>query len=237
MRSLPNRSHVIRPRQAPVRPLAPSPLGFVSEALQRCGVPGDSVAGTVASQLAAQRRVLVSHTPMTMRPAPLARRLQRPAQAVPRFKHSEPAPAGSKPGAGLGGLALHHPSPLPGASPIVGEPQRREAAPAPCASTRALVRAASVHPPGLVRVQAQSVPLHPPRPHLRQVRLQVRLVVRRPHPVHTRRRILAHPPVRLAHPLRIDGVCRRRQHHPPIQALGGRPRLPPGQLPSLALSR
>ena len=159
LRSPPNRSHVIRPRQTPVQPLAPSPLDFVSQALQRLGVAGDSVAGVVASQLAAQRRVLVSHPPMTMRPAPLASRLQRPAEAAPRFNHS---------GAGLGGLALHHPSPLPGASPIMGEPQHREAAPALYSSTRALVRAAAVHPPGLVRGQAQSVPLHPlrqPRPH------------------------------------------------------------------------
>ena len=85
MRSLPIRSRVIRPRhERTVRLLAPSPLDFVSVALQRCGVAGESVPSTVALPLAAQRRVLVSHPPMTMRPAPLAHGLQRPAEAVPR---------------------------------------------------------------------------------------------------------------------------------------------------------
>ena len=84
--------HPPAPR-TPVQPLAPSPLDFVSEALQRLGVAGDSVIGIVTLQLAAQRRVLVSQAPMTMRPAPLAHslsaRLKR-SLAVLRFTTHRP---------------------------------------------------------------------------------------------------------------------------------------------------
>ena len=99
--------------------------------------------------------------------------------------------------------------------------QRRDAYRAPVVRPR-LVQVHPAHrrrsiPPGLE-------PLEQPR----QVRLQVSLVVRRRHPVHTRRRVLARSPVRLAHPHLIDVVCQRRQ---------GQLRLPPGQLRYLALSR
>ena len=57
--------------------------------------------------LAAQRRLLVAHSADL--PAPLANSLQRSAESV------------------LGGLAFDDPSPLPGASPVVGEPQHHEA--------------------------------------------------------------------------------------------------------------
>ena len=62
----------------------------------------------------------------------------------------------------------------------------------------------------------------------RQVRLQVGLVVRRRHPVHTRRRVLAGSPVGFAHPHLVDVVRQRRQ---------GQLRLSPSQLRYLALSR
>ena len=61
----------------------------------------------------------------------------------------------------------------------------------------------------------------------RQVRLQLGLVVRRRHPVHTRRRVLAGSPPGFAHPHLVDVVRQRRQ---------GQLRLSPSQLRYLALS-
>ena len=62
----------------------------------------------------------------------------------------------------------------------------------------------------------------------RQVRLHLGLVVRRRHPVHSRRRVLAGSPVGFAHPHIIPMMRQRRQ---------GQLRLPLSQLRYLALSR
>ena len=62
----------------------------------------------------------------------------------------------------------------------------------------------------------------------RQVRLQVGLVLRRRHSVHTRRRVLAYSPVGFAHPSIVNMMRQRRQ---------GQLRLPLSQLRYLALSR
>ena len=98
------------PPASPAEPFAPQPFHFESESVQRLEVAGDAVVGVVTSQLAAQRRLLVAQFPVPMIPAPLANSPQRSAESV------------------LGGLAFDDPSPLPGASPIVSEPQHREAA-------------------------------------------------------------------------------------------------------------
>ena len=98
------------PVTSPTKPFAPQPFHFISESVQRQEVAGDAVVRIVTPQLAAQRRLLVAQFPVPMIPAPLANSLQRSAESV------------------LSRLALHNPSPLPGASPIVGEPQHREAA-------------------------------------------------------------------------------------------------------------
>ena len=62
----------------------------------------------------------------------------------------------------------------------------------------------------------------------RQVRLQFGLVLRRRHPIHTRRRVLAYSPVGFTHPYIINMMRQRRQ---------GQLRLPLSQLRYLALSR
>ena len=62
----------------------------------------------------------------------------------------------------------------------------------------------------------------------RQVRLQVGLVLRRRHSVHTRCRVLADSPVGFAHPYLVNMMRQRRQ---------GQLRLPLSQLRYLALSR
>ena len=90
---------------------------------------GDAIVGVMTSQLAAQRRVLVAHLPVPMYPAPLANPPQHSAESV--FRR----------------LALHDPSPLPGAPPIVGEPQHREAALSLRAAPLRLRRAAKLHQP------------------------------------------------------------------------------------------
>ena len=90
----------------------------------------------MTSQLAAQRRLLVAQFPVPMIPAPLANSLQRSAESV------------------LGGLAFDDPSPLPGASPIVDEPQHHEAALALRAAPLRLRRTAKLHHPRLVPMQA-----------------------------------------------------------------------------------
>ena len=98
------------PPASPVEPFAPQPVHLESESTQRWAVTGNAVVRIVTSQLSAQRRLLVAQLPVPMVSTPLANRPQRSAESV------------------LGRLALDHPSPLPGATPVVGEPQHREAA-------------------------------------------------------------------------------------------------------------
>ena len=142
------RSHVMRPPPAPpAEPFAPQPFHFESESVQRLEVAGDAVVGVVTSQLAAQRRLLVAQFPVPMIPAPLANSPQRSAESV------------------LSRLSLDHPSPLPGASPVVGEPQHHEAALSLRAAPRRLRRSAKLHHPCLVRVQPKAVFLQPLRQH------------------------------------------------------------------------
>ena len=97
------RFHVMRPA-SPAVPFAPQPFHFESESVQCLEVAGDAVVRIVTSRLATQRRLLFAQRPVPMSSAPLANSLQRSAESV------------------FGRLALHNPSPLPGASPIVGEP-------------------------------------------------------------------------------------------------------------------
>ena len=101
----------------------------------------------MAAQLATQRRPLLPRLPVPMRTAPSANPPQRSAESV------------------LGRLALDDPSPLPGASPIVREPQHREAALALRAAPLRLRRSAKLHHPRLLRVQAKAVLLQPFRQH------------------------------------------------------------------------
>ena len=101
----------------------------------------------MSAQFVAQRRVLLGQAPVSMCPTPLAHRSQRPAEPVLRR------------------LALDHPAPLPGASPIVGEPQHHEAALALRAAPLRLRRPAKLHHPRLLRVQPQPVLLPPLRQH------------------------------------------------------------------------
>ena len=146
------------PRHAPApasstEPLAPSPTDFGSESSQRRAIPRHAVVGIVTAQCAAQHRMLVAHPPVPMLPAPLANPPQRSAESV------------------LGRLALDHPSPRPGASPIMREPQHREAALALRAAPPRLRRSAKLHHPRLLRMQPKAVlpkplrqhPKHPPR--------------------------------------------------------------------------
>ena len=101
----------------------------------------------MSAQLATQRRVLLGQALVPIPSAPLTDFPQRSAESV------------------LGRLALHHPSPLPGASPVVGEPQHREAAPALRAAPLSSRRTAKIHHPRLVRVKTETVLLQPLRQH------------------------------------------------------------------------
>ena len=155
------------PPASPAEPLAPLPFHFESESVQRLEVAGDAVVGVVTSQLAAQRHLLVAQFPVPMIPTPLTNSLQRSAESV------------------LGGLAFDDPSPLPGASPIVSEPQHREAALALRAAPRRLRRTAKLHHPRLVRVQPEAVtsPAASPAP---QALVSRRPRARTPAPRHRR---------------------------------------------------
>ena len=100
-------------------------------------------------------------------------------------------------------------------------PQRRDADRACLARPRLL----QVHPAH----RRRSIPTGlEPFEQSRQVRLQVGLVLRRRHSVHTRCRVLADSPVGFAHPHLVDVVRQRRQ---------GQLRLSPSQFRYLALSR
>ena len=138
--------HALSPT-APAKPFAPAPAHFVTESRQRLRVAGDSVVGIVSAQFVAQRRVLLGQAPVSMYPTPLAHRSQRPAEPVLRR------------------LALDHPAPLPGASPIVGEPQHHEAALALRTAPLRLRRSAKLYHPRLLGVQPQPVLLQPLRQH------------------------------------------------------------------------
>jgi hypothetical protein len=72
-----------------------------------------------------------------------------------------------------------------------------------------LARLVDVHPTNRRRAVPTGLE---PFEQARQVHLQVGLVLRRRHTVHTHRTILARPPVRLAQPHQINVVRQRRQH-------------------------
>ena len=89
---------------ATTEPLVPQPPNLIEKAGERSRIARDPIVGVVTLELAAQRRLLHRHTPMAVCTAPVANLPQRTGETVLRR------------------LALHYPTPLPGAPPKVGEP-------------------------------------------------------------------------------------------------------------------
>jgi hypothetical protein len=122
-----------------MEPLAPEAPDFVDKAGERTRLAGEAVVGVVALELATQRRLLGRHRPVAVRSAPVTDVPQGTGETV------------------LGRLALHYPTPLPGAPPEGGEPQQHKAALALRAAWPGPRWTAKVHQSGLLGVQPEAV--------------------------------------------------------------------------------
>ena len=90
----------------------------------------------MAAELLVQHRPLFRHRQVALATAPCVETTHGPGEP------------------GLGRLALHHPAPLPGAPPIMGEPEHVEAA-FLLRPLRSPVGSAEVHQARFLRVQCQ----------------------------------------------------------------------------------
>jgi len=202
-----------RPVPAPAasQPFPPQSPHFLPEPGQRDAVTRDPVVSTVTAEFLAECLVLLRDRPVPVVPAPLGHRPDGPGEAARRR------------------LAFHHPIPLAGTCPVMGESQQVErpgtSRGRPPCSGRSQGRSSERNQSGLIRVDGQAVPAESLRQHVHHAPSIFFMgksddeVVGIPHEKRTAfqawLRVLGEPSIQ--HVVQID-IGRQGRNHPALRA-------------------